>query len=298
MQLSGHEGEVFSCKFHPNGETLASGGHDRQLFLWSTFGECENQAALSGHKGAILEVCFSATGDRVFTASADKTISMWDTESCVRIKRLKGHGAVVNSCSASRSSECLLVTASDDCSIRIWDTRDRHLVHSFRDKFQLLSCAFTDNANQIVFGGIENVVKVYDVRKNDVIYDLIGHFDSITGLSVSPDGAYVLSNSMDNTLCVWDIRPFAPQDRCVKTLHGHSHNFEKNLLRCAWSSDGSRVTAGSACRSVVIWDVHSRRVLYKLPGHQGSVNDVQFHPREPIILSASSDKHLFLGEIE
>jgi Prp8 binding protein len=38
-------------------------------------------------------------------------------------------------------------------------------------------------------------------------------------------------------------------------------------------------------------------MLYKLPGHNGSVNDVQFHPNEPIVGSASSDRTLFLGEL-
>ena len=150
----------------------------------------------------------------------------------------------------------------------------------------------------LVATGIDNSIKVFDLRRKAILYEMTGHFDSITGLAVSPDATCVLSNSMDNTLCVWDIRPYAPQDRCIKTLHGHSHNFEKNLLRCSWSPDGARLSAGSSCRNVIVWDTHSRRVLYKLPGHQGSVNEVQFHPKEPIILSASSDRQLFLGEIE
>ena len=153
MQLSGHQAEVFSCKFHPNGEVLASAGHDRQLFLWSTFGECENLAALLGHKGAVLEVCYSATGDRVFTASADKTVNMWDAESCVRIKKLKGHAAIVNTCNAARGSESLLASASDDCTVRIWDTRRRCSVHSFKDDFQLLTCCFNEGATQVLFAG-------------------------------------------------------------------------------------------------------------------------------------------------
>ena len=37
---------------------------------------------------------------------------------------------------------------------------------------------------------------------------------------------------------------------------------------------------------------------YKLPGHNGSVNEVSFHPKEPIIASAGSDKKIYLGEIE
>ena len=35
-------------------------------------------------------------------------------------------------------------------------------------------------------------------------------------------------------------------------------------------------------RFVYVWDTNSRRILYKLPGHDGSVNDVDFHPNELI----------------
>jgi len=157
---------------------------------------------------------------------------------------------------------------------------------------------FNENADQMVYSGIENVLKVFDLRKNDVLYTMAGHFDTVTGLALSPDGNYVLSNSMDNSLCIWDIRPFAPQERCIKTLTGHQHNFEKNLLRCSWSPDGTKVAAGSADRFVYIWEVAYRRILYKLPGHLGSVNEVVFHPNEPVVLSCSSDKQLYLGEIE
>lgn len=52
----------------------------------------------------------------------------------------------------------------------------------------------------------------------------------MTGLALSPDGSYVLSNSMDNSLRVWDIRPFAPQERCIKMMVGHAHNFEKVFI--------------------------------------------------------------------
>jgi len=56
----------------------------------------------------------------------------------------------------------------------------------------------------------------------------------------------------------------------------------QNLLRVAWSADGGHVSAGSGDRFVYIWDTTSRRILYKLPGHAGSVNEVDFHPFEPI----------------
>lgn len=147
-------------------------------------------------------------------------------------------------------------------------------------------------------GGIDNDIKVWDLRKNELLYVMKGHTDTVTGMTLSPDGSYLLTNAMDNTLRIWDVRPYAPQDRCIKILTGHQHNFEKNLLRCAWSSDGNKVSAGSADRYVYIWDTTSRRIIYKLPGHNGSVNDIDFHPNESIIMSGSSDKQIYLGEIE
>lgn len=76
------------------------------------------------------------------------------------------------------------------------------------------------------------------------------------------------------------------------------HTFEKNLLRCAWSPDGRRVTCGSGDRYVYVWDAATRHLIYKLPGHSASVNEPAFHPLEPILLSAGSDKKIFLGELE
>ncbi|XP_015784103.1 U5 small nuclear ribonucleoprotein 40 kDa protein [Tetranychus urticae] len=298
MQLSGHQGEVYSCKFHPDGRVIASAGYDRQLYLWNVFGECENLAALQAHKGAILDVQYSVDGTNIFTASTDKTIIMWDSKTMTRVKKMKGHSSIVNSCHASRRGPQLLVSAGDDCNIKIWDLRDRKCSQTYKDKYQNLAVTFNENSDQVIFGGIDNLVKVYDMRKGEILYSMVGHFDSITGLSLSPDGSFVLSNAMDNTLCIWDIRPFASKERCTKTLQGHQHNAEKNLLRCSWSPDGTKVSAGSADRHVYIWDTHYRRILYKLPGHHGAVTEVVFHPSEPIVLSGSIDKELYLGEIE
>lgn len=197
----------------------------------------------------------------------------------------------------SRQSSDLICSGSDDNTIKLWDRRKKGESMSFDSKVQVLSIIFNETGDQIISGGIDNDLKVWDVRKNGVLYEMKGHTDSPTGLSLSQDGSYVASNSMDSTVRVWDIRPFAAKERCVKVLQGHTHNFEKNLLRVAWSPDGSYISAGSADKYLYIWDNDSGKIVYKLPGHLGSVNDVAFHPNEPIIASASSDKKVFLGEL-
>lgn len=82
-------------------------------------------------------------------------------------------------------------------------------------------------------------------------------------------------------------------------VHFHFRLCASNALLCtpvSWPAV-LQVTAGSADRMVYIWDAASRHMLYKLPGHTGSVNETAFHPNEPIVGSASSDKNIFLGEL-
>ncbi|XP_066268836.1 U5 small nuclear ribonucleoprotein 40 kDa protein-like [Branchiostoma lanceolatum] len=298
MLLSGHEGEIYAAKFHPEGNLLASGSFDRNIFLWNVYGDCENYAVLNGHSGAIMELQFSTDGSTLFSASTDKTVGLFDMETGTRIKRLKGHSTFVNSCHPSRRGPQMVVSGSDDSTIRLWDTRKKGSAQTFQNTYQVTSVSFNDTSDQILSGGIDNDIKCWDLRKNDVIYKMRGHMDTVTGLSLSKDGSYLLSCAMDNTVRIWDVRPFAPQERCVKIFQGNQHSFEKNLIRCNWSPDGSKVTAGSADRFVYVWDTTSRRILYKLPGHDGSINEVDFHPYEPIVLSASSDKKIYLGEIQ
>lgn len=55
--------------------------------------------------------------------------------------------------------------------------------------------------------------------------------------------------------------------------------------------------ASSDCL-VYAYDTATGDIKYRLPGHGGSVNEVAFHPTEPIIGSCSSDMSVYLGEID
>lgn len=297
MLLTGHDGEILSSKFHPSGTAIASAGVDRSIYLWATRGDCENYAILkAAHSNTIIELQYSRDGERLFSCSADKTVTVWDSTTGCRLKKLRGHTSFVNSISAGPSDKNLLASIGDDCHINIWDLRSKKAAYTFKDNYQLTAVTFNKQTDLVLVGGIENTINVWDIRKGCVHYSLTGHMDTITGLSVSPDGRHVLSNSMDNTLKCWNIQPFV-HNRLEKTFLGHQHNFEKNLLRCSWSPSGNMVAAGSSDRNVYIWSYHSCDILYKLPGHRGCVNEIAFSPKEPVVMSCSSDKQIYLGEI-
>lgn len=47
---------------------------------------------------------------------------------------------------------------------------------------------------------------------------------------------------------------------------------------------GDKIGAGGGDGSVAVWEAGTRKLLYKLPGHRGTVNDMRFSPNaaEPI----------------
>lgn len=298
MELTGHTGEVFATRFDPAGTHIASGSMDRTIMLWNTYGQCDNYGVLTGHKGAVLDLQWSRDSSSIFSASADLTIASWDLETGSRIRRHIGHEDVVNSIDLSRRGQDLLISGSDDGTIGIWDPRQKNAVDYLETEYPTTSVALAEAGNELYSGGIDNKIQVWDARKMQVSYTMQGHADTITSLEVSPDGQSLLSNSMDSTVRTWDIRPFAPSDRSMKTYDGAPAGFEKNLIRASWSPRGDKICAGAGDRTVVVWDTRTARLLYKLPGHKGTVNDVRFAPGdEPIIVSGSTDRSLMLGEL-
>ncbi|KAH8692420.1 putative U5 snRNP complex subunit [Talaromyces proteolyticus] len=298
MELTGHSGEIFATRFDPTAQSIASGSMDRSIMLWRTYEQCENYGVLNGHKGAVLDLQWSRDSRLIFSASADMTVASWDLESGQRIRRHVGHEEVINCLDISKRGQELLVSGSDDGYIGIWDPRQKEALDFVETDFPVTAIALSEAGNEIFTGGIDNDIKVWDIRKKAVVYTLVGHNDTVTSLEISPDSQSLLSNSHDSTVRTWDIRPFAPADRHIRTFDGAPVGLEKNLIRASWDPKGVKIAAGSGDRSVVVWDSKSGKLLYKLPGHKGSVNDVRFSPNdEPIIVSGSSDKNIMLGEL-
>ncbi|OOF91034.1 hypothetical protein ASPCADRAFT_211634 [Aspergillus carbonarius ITEM 5010] len=298
MEMTGHSAEVFAVRFDPTAQHIASGSMDRSILLWNTYGQCENYGALSGHRGAILDLQWSRDSRTIFSASADMTLASWDLETGQRIRRHIGHEEIINCLDISKRGQELLVSASDDGCIGIWDPRQKDAIQYLETELPITAVALSEAGNEIYSGGIDNAIHAWDLRKKGIVYSMAGHTETITSLEISPDSQALLSNSHDSTVRTWDIRPFAPTNRHIRTFDGAPVGLEKNLIRASWDPSGEKIAAGSGDRSVVVWNSKSGKILYKLPGHKGTVNDVRFSPNnEPIVVSGSSDRTLMLGEL-
>jgi Prp8 binding protein len=260
LRLTGHKGSVYGLAYSPDGEALLSSSFDMTCLLWNASGTsgvcCENYNQLSGHKNAILDVAWSCDSDWVVTASADMHLGWWDANTGDRVKRFMGHEGIVNATDTSRVHAKLVASASDDSTVRLWDARVKGDVGVLEHEFQCTAVAYGADGNTVYSGGIDNSITAWDVRSQKRTMAMKGHSDTITYLALHPKGTHLLSNSMDGTLKTWDIRPYVENGgkRHCKTFVGGTHNAEKGLLNCAWSSDGQMVTGGSADKVVHIWD--------------------------------------------
>ena len=300
VQLSGHKSEIYTGKFSKDGELYATAGNDKEINIWETFHpQLRNLTSFpNAHSNSILEICWGKDNSFIYSCGADKSVKIWDIFESKLVKKYKNHDSFIYSLDVYNDN--LICSVGEDSKLILNDPRAKNPIHEEKFKFQLLTSKFNHKGDEIYLGGIDNQIKKFNIKTNtiDKDYSLIGHTDTITGISISNNDNYLLSNSMDNTLCIWDLRPFVKGgNRLVKVLRGQVHSFERNLLRCAWSHDDNLVSCGSADRCVHIWDVDTGELLYNLYGHNGSVNEVDFNSANgEIIGSVSSDHTAIIGK--
>ena len=318
MLLKGHTSAVTSINFSADGAFLVSGGFGKgETFLWDLESRPEaphTVGVYDGHKRAVLDTSFTLDGERLITASADTTLCVWNLQTSKLTCRLKGHTSYVNSCCTHQpgifgnnyAMTNLLASCGDSGLVCLWDLRASKPVAKFEHDWPLLTCTFgRDGGNSLFTAGLDECIQQWDLRKGlsapgSVLRTYKGHSDTITGIALSPDGVNLLSNGMDNRLIQWDVRPYISSNkrRLVGEYLGGKHNFEKMMLRAAWSADGGSVACGSSDGILNVWSAETRQPIYALPGHQGSVLDVAFHPRQPILASSGVGGEIFLGELE
>lgn len=74
--------------------------------------------------------------------------------------------------------------------------------------------------NELYSGGIDNDIRIWDLRMKKECYTLTGHADAVASLAVSPDSQTLLSHSHDNAVRRMDLKRFSCHrfDECASSV--------------------------------------------------------------------------------
>ncbi len=240
--IKGHTRALCALQFDEVKLVTGSMDHTLRIWNWRT-GHCIS--ALEGHTDGVICLNFDST--LLASGSIDTTVKVWilRTRECFT---LRGHQDRVNAVllwdSASATSSFpdgplqknvspgkMLFSASDDCSVRLWDLTLRTCVRQFSghmgqvQSLKLLSLdlcnATEDNSKDrrcdelagprsprevrerqelLVSGSLDNTIKLWDMESGKVECTLFGHIEGVW--AVACNKMRLVSGSHDRTIKV------------------------------------------------------------------------------------------------
>lgn len=272
--LQSHREPITCVAFHPVFSSLASGSEDYTIKIWDwELGELER--TIKGHTKAVLDVDFGGPrgGTLLASCSSDLTIKLWDpADEYKNIRTLPGHDHSVSAvrfvpsgAAGAPSSGNLLVSASRDKTLRIWDVSTGYCVKTIRGHADWVRdvCPSPDG-RFLLSAGNDQTARLWDVSlaNPESKLTLIGHEHVVECCTLAPPAAYQY------------LAPLAGLKKPPPA-----------------SSSAEFMATGSRDKSIRLWDARGN-CIKTLAGHDNWVRGLIFHPGGKYLLSVSDDKTL------
>lgn len=114
-----------------------------------------------------------------------------------------------------------------------------------------------------------------------------GHKDKITALCFHPNGAQLVSSSLDKTLLVWNLKESTRAYRFLAHKDG--------ILDVCYAPSGEVVASASKDRSVRIWVPKVTGQSLDFRAHSFAVRSVQFSPDGEKVMFFNYYSHVYLS---
>merc|ERR1711871_1727991 len=144
------------------------------------------------------------------------------------------------------------------------------------------------NRPYVISSSDDMSMKLWDWEKDfECVLVFEGHVHYVMMCKINPrDTSTFASASLDRSIKVWGLTSAAPHFS-LEGSGGHERGV--NCIDYYPGGDKPYLLSGADDRTVKIWDYQTKACLQTLEGHGHNITSVVFHPRLPLIISASED---------
>jgi len=305
-RLLGHDGDITSVAFSPDGKIIASASDDGTIKLWNLEGH-EIKTQPMSHNSH--EVSFSPDSKMLVSAGTDGKIKLWSLEgeelnTLIREYPNNNNIRIVNtsdvlSVSFSPNGKTIASVSNIQINristqaITLWNLEGQILKtfplpenEEWIDK--VYSVRFSPDGKTIATGSASGIIRFLDLEGQELPNSPMYHGKTIREVNFSPDGKTIASASGDGTIKLWNL-----EGEELHTFTGHS----ENVYSVNFSPDGKTIASASGDGTIKLWNLEGEE-LHTFTGHSGYISSVSFSPDGKILISGGGDKKIRLWNIE
>lgn len=204
------------------------------------------------------------------------------------VKRLVGHSGPVYALKFNLSSK-MLISASQDCTIRLWSLELFKCVAVFKAHvFPIWTLDFAPNGFYFASGGADRQAVVWCTKTTVPERVFITSLSDVTTVKFHPNSNYLFVGSSDQKIRMHDIDTAS----MVRTFCGHTDTVTcMDVSHC-----GKFLVSGSKDKTVILWDIDTSRIVCKYTGHSAVIYSVSFSYFGTIICSSGADNSVKLWD--
>ncbi|XP_067656853.1 THO complex subunit 3-like [Haliotis asinina] len=246
---------------------------------------------VQAHSAKVHSVAWSCDGRKLASGSFDKTVSTYtlDRDRLSKDHIFRGHGDSVDQLCWHPRNPDLLVTASGDKTVRIWDTRSSKSAATINTKGENINICWSPDGSTIAVGNKEDLVTFIDAKTHRSRADEQFKFE-VNEISWNNDGDLFFLTSGQGSIHILSY----PDLKLQHVLNAHP----ANCICIEFDPTGTYFATGSADALVSLWDAVEFvcvRTFYRL---DWPVRTLSFSCDGKMLASASEDLVIDIAYVE